>query len=56
MERDAGDDMADTEPKLERGLEVHFYHYPPAAPCSDWVTRGRAVPQRRFLTHDTDPG
>jgi len=25
MERDAGDNMADTGPKLERGPEVHFY-------------------------------
>jgi rubredoxin len=43
MERDARDNMADTEPKLERGPEVHFYHYPPALPCPDCGGGGSIV-------------
>jgi hypothetical protein len=35
MERIAGDKMADTQPQLERGQEVHIYHYPPPVPCRE---------------------
>jgi hypothetical protein len=35
--------MDDTGPKLERGPEVHFYHYPPAVPCPDCGGSGRVV-------------
>jgi hypothetical protein len=43
MERDTGDKMDNPEPKLERGPEVHFYHYPPAVPCPDCRGSGRVV-------------
>jgi hypothetical protein len=35
--------MADTQPELQRGPEVHVYHYAPPAPCTACGGSGRIV-------------
>jgi hypothetical protein len=32
--------MDDTQPQLQRGPEVHVYHYPPPVPCTECGGRG----------------